>query len=330
MASRHLLPEQQNFVCLSLASVDECRGVLGDILHSQIPPEDLFQKIQCKSTLLTGNQKLSPEQLKLCFIPGPVVPNYSCFDTTLLYKLIRNICPTLQPTQGWGQKPHHTDVNIGDDIERLRFLRNEIIAHAESSSVQDDIFDSTWNELENTFMRIRSFLALQGITSKSIEQLASIRKTDFGWKDYEKCEIRLMFDRMTITNTPKLTLQGDKDRKCGESACFLASYGDSEMSNNWIFIWQKLRGTITEQLDIGAEKYKGSSNMMLQIPKVVKEDQGEYRVIILREEKGTQLQIPSNSISIVVTGGNKIFKRACCNFNFKCLFKVCNAELMYF
>ncbi|XP_055999929.1 uncharacterized protein LOC125676249 isoform X3 [Ostrea edulis] len=302
MASKYLVPEQQNFVRLSLACVDEIREVLGDILHSQIPPENLLKEIQANRTLLIGYQKLSPEQLKLCYIPGPLVPNYQCFDITLLYKLIRNLCSTLKPTRGWGEKPHPTDIKLGDDIERLRFFRNKIVAHAEISSVPDDVFDSKWNELENTFTRIYGFSPLKGNKEGILRRLACIKRADFGWQEYEKSQLRLMFEYYKFKDAPKLTIKGDERKICGEMACFEARYANGDMSNNWPITWQRIRGSTTEQLDIGTERYRGSSSQMLVIARVSKEDQGEYRATVLREVNGTHVQIPSNSIYLTVTG----------------------------
>ncbi|XP_056018362.1 uncharacterized protein LOC130054066 [Ostrea edulis] len=313
MASKHLVPEQQNFVRLSFACLDEIRVMLGDILHCQIPPEDLFKKIQATTTLLIGNQKLSPEQLKLCYNPCPFVPDYQCFDISLLYKLIRNLCQTLQPSQGWGQKPRKTDIKIGDDIERLRLFRNEMVGHAGSSYVPDGIFASKWSELENIFKRIQGFLSLNGITKNFLEQLVCLKRTNFGWQDHEKSEMRLMFDheksemrlmfeRIKLTDTPKLTVQGDEQKVWGEKVCFMTRYEDGDTSNNWPITWQKIRGNTIKQLDISTERYRGSSSQQLVISRVSKDDQGEYRATVLREEKGTHILIPSNTIYLTVTG----------------------------
>ncbi|XP_056017516.1 muscle M-line assembly protein unc-89-like [Ostrea edulis] len=302
MASKHLVPEQQNFVRLSFACLDEIRVMLGDILHCQIPPEDLFKKIQATTTLLIGNQQLSPEQLKLCYNPCPFVPDYQYFDITLLYKLIRNLCQTLQPSQGWGQKPRKTDIKIGDDIERLRLFRNGMIGHAGSSCVPDGIFASKWSELENIFKRIQGFLSLNGITKNFVEQLVSLKRTDFGWQDHEKSEMRLMFECIKLTAIPKLTVQGDEQKVWGEKACFMARYEDGDTSNNWPITWQKITGNTIKQLDISTERYRGSSSQQLVIPRVSKDDQGEYRATVSREEKGTHIHIPSNTIYLTVTG----------------------------
>ncbi|XP_055999938.1 uncharacterized protein LOC130048001 [Ostrea edulis] len=308
MATKDLVPEQENFVQLSLASTDEVRVVLGYILHHHIPPEDLFKKIKSSKTLTSGKQKLSSEQLKLCCIPGPVVPKYECFDITLLYKLIRNLCPTLQPSQGWGQKPQQTDIKLGDDIERLRLFRNEMVGHVESSSVPDDVFNSRWDELRIIFKRIQGSMVFRGVTNDFVKKLEYIKTMSFGWQYYEKIALRLLIERNNLTDAQKLTLDGDQRKICGESASFMAKYGDGDILNNWPIIWQKIIGNTIEQLVINTERYRGSSSQILNIPRVTKDDQGEYRATVSREVNGTHVQIPSNSIYLTVTGDLPILK----------------------
>ena len=51
---------------------------------------------------------------------------YDNIDFTTLYKLMRPLHHD-DPTQGWGKPPTNDDVTISDDVERLRFIRNEIV-----------------------------------------------------------------------------------------------------------------------------------------------------------------------------------------------------------
>lgn len=128
---------------------------LKDILCSQIKPEDLFLKIK-SSLLLSGRNKLRQDQLSLCYFPPPLLPDYSKFDVTLLYTLIRNLCSGLEPTRGWGHEPGPTDTKIGDDVERLRLFRNRNIAHVNSATIPDDKFDDLWRTLKAVLSRLMS------------------------------------------------------------------------------------------------------------------------------------------------------------------------------
>lgn len=151
MASSGPSNEEHNFQCVTVASVDFIKLPLKDILKNHIKPEDLFRAINACSTL-----KLRPDQQRICLIQPPGVPDYNIFDVTLLYTLIRNLCPLPCPTQGWGKEPNASDIQISDDIERLRLIRNTYYAHAKSASITDSMFKTLWRNLRSAIRRIQS------------------------------------------------------------------------------------------------------------------------------------------------------------------------------
>lgn len=114
MASSCPSQDQQNFECVTIASVDFIKLPLKDILESHIQPVDLFKEINSCPALSSHKHKLRQDQLKLCFLQPPAEPDYRKFDVTLLYTLIRNLCPSVKPTKGWGTQP--------DDADRLGMI----------------------------------------------------------------------------------------------------------------------------------------------------------------------------------------------------------------
>lgn len=175
--------DKHNFQCVTEASLELIKLPLKDILRSQIKPEDLFLKIK-SSLLLSGKNKLRPDQQKLCYFPPPVLPDYSKFDVTLLYTLIRNLCPGLEPTRGWGNEPVPKDTQIGDDIERLRSFRNNNFAHLSSAAIPDDTFEDLWTTLKAVLNRLK----LHSGCRRDYEQdLIEIKRSQFRneiWEDY--------------------------------------------------------------------------------------------------------------------------------------------------
>lgn len=179
------LKYKHNFQCVTEASLELIKLPLIDILHSQIKHEDLFLRIR-SSLLLSGRNKLRPDQLKLCYFPPPLLPDYSKFDVTLLYTLIRNLCPALEPTRGWGNEPGPKDTKIGDDIERLRFFRNQNFAHLNSAAIPDDTFDDLWKTLKAVLSRLKSH---SGCWVDYEQELIEIKRSQFRheiWEDYRK------------------------------------------------------------------------------------------------------------------------------------------------
>lgn len=152
MASHVLSKEERNFFCFAKANVDLIKLPLIDILTECIKPVDLYAKINC-----TPGLKLRPDQRKLCYLKPPFLPDYSKFDVTLLYTLIRNLCPSLTPTRGWGTQPNAMDTNIGDDIERLKLFRNNFYGHTTDTTISDYTFSKYWRNLKSVFLRIHTF-----------------------------------------------------------------------------------------------------------------------------------------------------------------------------
>lgn len=74
----------------------------------------------------------------------------------------------------------------------------------------------------------------------------------------------------------------------------------------WQFTWQKRTGNSLECIDTNQEKYKGSSNIILLIQNVSKEDKGEYQAVLSLEWNGIEYKISSNSVYLHVLGGTSI------------------------
>ncbi|XP_061170572.1 uncharacterized protein LOC133179911 [Saccostrea echinata] len=307
MASNILAGDQLNFTRMGIASVDEIKVILADILRCEIKPKDLPKSITSSPELMTGRHKLRPEQKRLCCPSPTAVPDYNKFDVSLLYTLIRNLCPQLKPTQDWGKTPSLTDLQVGDDIERLRVFRNEMFAHLDSSSVEDVVFTAKWQNLEQIFQRMQTFLKRKGISVDYGKKLATIEKSDFGFEDMEKYKIILegilhIVKENDVNGGLSITIHGNDEIFFGEKTYFEAVLDRCSPSNNWPIMWEKIQGNITEQLDTSKEKYRGSSSRCLVISNVSKEDEGEYRAVISRENNGTHMKIPSNSKQLTVNG----------------------------
>ncbi|KAL9952219.1 hypothetical protein ACROYT_G039440 [Oculina patagonica] len=76
------------------------------------------------------------------------------FDTTLLMILLRNLCGLLAPATGWDTLPAVTDVSLEADIARVKFFRNTVYAHAEHASVDDATFNTYWQDIRDTLVRL--------------------------------------------------------------------------------------------------------------------------------------------------------------------------------
>lgn len=206
MTTPSSIAANDNFNCVIKACLELINLPLIDILASRVKDVDLFNKINSCQTLLSGRNQLRTDQLKICFLTPPAKPDYRQFDVTLLYKLIRNLCPLLRPTQGWGNEPQPTDTQLGDDIERLRLFRNTYYAHTVSKSISDPEFDILWKDLKSVIRRIQS--KCQTVCSVSYErELIEIKNSKFTHGYLKKCEILLeAFLKLQTDERGKITL----------------------------------------------------------------------------------------------------------------------------
>lgn len=188
MASDLLTKEEQNFIRFVKARDDVMPLPLRDILDWQIKPKYLNSAIQSCPALISGEHSLDSYQRSLT-----KQKDYSNFDVSLLYKLIRNLCPVLKPTQRWGIKPKVSDTTTGDDIERIRFFRNEF-GHSNSASIPDGEFKTRWTDLKFVVERLQKALSKNGYIADYKKKLKSIEELDFGDEPREKYKAFLVFE----------------------------------------------------------------------------------------------------------------------------------------
>lgn len=184
MTSTTLSQKQLNFARFAIVCIDINKLPLKDILTISIPPLDLKKKIKTKrKSLLTGKYQLNPDQRNKCYYNSS--PDYSTFDITLLYKLIRNLCPLLEPTNKWGKQPVSTDVDVGDDIERIRCLRNsELVAHSASAEISDDTFKNHWSDVKCIIQRCQQYTSSNGCTTDYNKMLQDLETKTFTFDEY--------------------------------------------------------------------------------------------------------------------------------------------------
>ncbi|XP_062574510.1 uncharacterized protein LOC134236361 [Saccostrea cucullata] len=327
MAYAHLTSNEQNFIYYGLATVEEIPRVLRILLESQIPPRKLSSAVQKCSTI-----NLRQEQLNIVCPKSGKNPNYDVFDVTLLYTLLRNLCPVLRPSQKWGETPSSTNLTVGDDIERLRIIRNGSIAHSSQSSIPDLEFKNLWTELENICKRME--IHTKNIPCHTIYKsgLSNVLKKDLGSKsleDYQsliasnchnvaekieelsnQMQTLVSLHKKEVFKNPKIN--GPNTIQCGSKAEIYLEFdsGPSECSVDLKCVrWMKRKKQECKEIDITDEAYRGSSSHKLVICEVSPDDEGEYQAIV-----GTDLRsvcIHTNKIILEVTGSKPSVQISC-------------------
>lgn len=86
---------------------------------------------------------------------------FSKLDSAIIYKIVkyfknRQIIPIPSSTR-WGQRPSDTDKDIGDDVERIHFARNDC-AHKTDAAVNEKKFKEFFDTFINVGKRVDSYL----------------------------------------------------------------------------------------------------------------------------------------------------------------------------
>lgn len=309
MASKVLPKTEQNFIRFVKVCLDVLKLPLVDLLKSEIHSANLYNNIQKHScSLLNGKNKLDSNQQSICFLKPPAIPDYMQFDVTLLYKLLRNLCPSLEPTKGWGKDPVDTDTQIGDDIERLRSFRNNY-CHGVSSEISEYDFEVIWKKLKSVFQRIQNHMASKGYNANYEEKMVNIKQLDLGDETIDKYKIAYLLectvDRLKQAENieePMISIEGPEKVLYGTTAKCNAFMNPKNLKG-WSLKWQKLVGLTHVPINLSEDKYTGTTDEMLSIQSVCKEDEGGYQAILSK----AQFLVLSNIIFLRATGERPIF-----------------------
>lgn len=144
------------------------KGPLSETLKMHIEPSELCSKVESCQSLMAGIGSLNLEEKLKCCPESSKLPDYKTFGVKLLYKLIKNLCPSIKPTEGWGKKPKPTNTELGDDIERVMLLREELSKYPLISEFDPKEFKELLDELKNICKRIRS--KIERLRNKSKER----------------------------------------------------------------------------------------------------------------------------------------------------------------
>ncbi|XP_061195226.1 uncharacterized protein LOC133203464 [Saccostrea echinata] len=174
MASGQDLGGRSRFAKLGMAMNDVLNQAYRDILEMEVLPSDIESKAKASPVY----KRLRPEQEHLLLDAKHL--GYKNFDISLTYTLIRNISSKIpKPTKGkWGEEPAAGEVTVGDDIERIRLIRNSLTAHVSSASIPQTEFDDTWLTMSDICRRLETFTGKNYFdTLKDIKTL-TLRKED--------------------------------------------------------------------------------------------------------------------------------------------------------
>lgn len=157
-----------NFVRLGLVAEKELPNLLREILLKKEPP-DLLEDHLHKNNFLT--RIFNEREWEI--IKNASTNQYSDFDIPLMYKIIRNLKLVHAPAGEWHNKipPVGCDTGVGDDVQRIRWIWNDIIyMYRENVNLTDAELQNYFSFLHDIAGRLEHFL-------EKPKQLVQIFKT---------------------------------------------------------------------------------------------------------------------------------------------------------
>ena len=183
--------ENENYARLSRAIVDLMTFILREILTLYILPADIERKALSSSKL----NNLRTDQWNL--IHQANTNGYASFDITLLYTLLRNLCTSVpKPSTKWGRNdlPKSHEVTLGDDIERIRIVKNGLQSHIPTTILNDAEFEDYWKILRDVCVRLD--LQFNKKYTDDLNKLKTICMDSALQKKYND-NLKLLMDRET-------------------------------------------------------------------------------------------------------------------------------------
>ncbi|XP_062574932.1 uncharacterized protein LOC134236809 [Saccostrea cucullata] len=130
------------------------REALQRYFDKVFPPAELFMLLQKEKNNL--RRQLDTDQCDQLFPVDKSIPTSTVFDVPIMYKLLRNYGPNLPtPTKGWGKTPEAGQKSPTNDVERIRFYRNEAKHKTPATSVMEkEDCREKWRDLCQAILRL--------------------------------------------------------------------------------------------------------------------------------------------------------------------------------
>lgn len=127
----------------SLVILKELTMIMQDLLKKgSMPATHLYKIIQADYDFKFNH--LNDDQIKM--VETLKSDGYERIDISLAYKIAKYFKSFIPPpSQGWGPEPIATQIEIGDDVERIRLLRNHFV-HLVNTNISLNSFNKFFTE----------------------------------------------------------------------------------------------------------------------------------------------------------------------------------------
>lgn len=175
--------ETANFCRLARLILDVCNAAMRDLLRCIISGGELMltQTLAMNKKKIERSNRLFDIQKNILFPPNHGLVKYAKLDFTLMYFIVRNVCPDkIEPDSTnkykWGKKPVAGDTSLLAAIERIRACRNEFFAHATEAKICDSEYKDLRSSLKQALLKIDENLDTSVVSTSYKEKMKEIKK----------------------------------------------------------------------------------------------------------------------------------------------------------
>ncbi|XP_048578876.1 protein NLRC3 isoform X3 [Nematostella vectensis] len=155
-----------------------------------------------------GKKKILTDKQWYKLYPPTGSPSLQDFDITLLFVLLRSICPSLSPpATGWDTLPNTTDNSLEANLVRIKFYRNELYGHVNAAAFDDAEFGDYWKKISLALVTL-------GISADEIDDLKTRPSgaTDYValLEEFREADVNLLRETRDVGNVVSKEIKDSK------------------------------------------------------------------------------------------------------------------------
>lgn len=160
--------ETTNIARIARIILGPCTDLLRDVLAKEIPPSALSQKVK---TFLANRSRIRTPPFSKAQEYLVYRGDYSNFDISLLYFLLRNVCSIPPHTNRWGNVPNQEDRSPSANIERIRIMRNEYYVNISNFSFSNSEFERKWTNILQIVQDLELYLGTSNVYQGALVEI---------------------------------------------------------------------------------------------------------------------------------------------------------------